>query len=84
MTQHTGIIAAAATAVTAAVITAFGWMFGRQVKRIDMLEESEFVSKNHFDETIESMRTTIANGDKGTHKRLDKLLLALSQGKVRD
>ena len=74
---QTGIIAGIAFVLS----TLFGWVFRRQIKRIDILEErlSEVEHKNltpeHFDNTIRDLEKSISK----VHDRVDDVWKKLAE-----
>jgi len=63
--------------VATGIMGFMGWMGKRQVKRIDDIEKN-YVSKDDFNATTNSLRTEIHEGNKGTHERLDKMMMLLA------
>ena len=65
--------------VMGTAMSLFAWVGKRQVKRIDDLETkvAQTVSVEQYNATLESLRRQIAEGNQGTHERIDMLMTTI-------
>lgn len=63
-----------------ALMSIFAWLGKRHIKRIDDLEAkiSNTVSMDQYNGTLAALRSSIDDGNKGTHERIDKLMMFLA------
>lgn len=77
----------AAFAVVGAFWAGAKWLGTRFIDRHDKLEarvdklERDYVSRDEHNATIAALRREIAEGNKGTHDRLDKIMIILATSK---
>lgn len=65
------------------ILGMFGWLGRRQIARIDEIERN-YVTEDIHNDTVASLRREIADGNKATHQRLDKMLFIMAGGKRDD
>lgn len=85
--EQTGLTLSDALIVIQFLVGAFmallTWTGKRQIKRLDDLEQrmSNTVTIEQYNETLQSLRRDIAEGNRGTHERIDKLMIFLAEKK---